>query len=251
MKNYNVEVFTGDVLRAGTDSNVFITLFGDFGDSGEKKLVKSETHVNKFERNQVFYKLILNKNSMNFVCKFVFSKMDRFQIQTADLGRLFKIKIRHDDSAMMSSDWFLDRVEVNDGGREKSVFLCERWLSKSKEDKQIERVLFEKNYKGPKGPGSSSQLLKSNIAISHSGSHEQLSLRQQSPNSARNYDDSGPTISYAITIRTGDERNQGNSGQVFIRLIGENKRLKTNRINLQLAKRKRFEPGREKIIYLK
>ena len=54
VKNYNVEVFTGDVLRAGTDSNVFITLFGEFGDSGEKKLVKSETHMNKFERNQVF-----------------------------------------------------------------------------------------------------------------------------------------------------------------------------------------------------
>lgn len=68
--------------------------------------------------------------------------MDRFTIQTADLGQLFKINIRHDDSSF-SSDWFLDRVEVTDG-RDKYVFICERWLSKSKEDKKIERTLFEK-----------------------------------------------------------------------------------------------------------
>ena len=53
----------------------------------------------------------------------------------------------------------------------------------------------------------------------------------------------GPTTTYNLVIRTGDERNQGNSGQVFIRLIGD-KRLNTGRINLQLAKRKRFEPGK-------
>ena len=70
-------------------------------------------------------------------------KMDRFQIQTADLGPIFKLKIRHDNSALLGSDWFLDRVEIN-CNREKYVFICERWLSKSKEDKQLERILFEK-----------------------------------------------------------------------------------------------------------
>lgn len=220
MKTYHVEVFTGDVLRAGTNANVFITLFGEYGDSGEKKLIKSETHMDKFERKQ----------------------MDRFLIQAADLGRLFKVIVRHDDSAI-SSDWFLDRIEVADG-RDKAVFLCERWLSKSKEDKLIERTLFEKNYKGPKVTSTSSLLLKSNIGSSQFGnSHEKLSLRQQSPNSFRNQDDNGPTVTYTIVIRTGDERNQGNSGQVFIRLIGDNKRLNTGKINLQLAKKKRFEPG--------
>ena len=53
MKDYIVEVFTGDVSRAGTNADVFLTVFGEFGDSGEKKLIKSETHMNKFERNQV------------------------------------------------------------------------------------------------------------------------------------------------------------------------------------------------------
>jgi hypothetical protein len=32
---------------------VFLTIFGEFGDSGEKKLMKSETHRDKFEKNQV------------------------------------------------------------------------------------------------------------------------------------------------------------------------------------------------------
>ena len=86
--------------------------------------------------------------------------MDRFQIQTADVGQLFKVKIRHDNSAMISSDWFLDRIEVKDVGREKSIFICERWLSKSKEDKLIERNLFEKSYHESKSSGQKYLSLK-------------------------------------------------------------------------------------------
>ena len=52
-KKYVVNVVTGDVRGAGTDANVFLIIFGDRGDSGERKLVKSETHRDKFERGQV------------------------------------------------------------------------------------------------------------------------------------------------------------------------------------------------------
>lgn len=38
---------------AGTNANVFLTIFGENGDSGERKLAKSDTHYDKFERNQV------------------------------------------------------------------------------------------------------------------------------------------------------------------------------------------------------
>ena len=51
--NYKVHVFTGDIRRAGTDANVFITLIGENGDSGERPLSVSETHRDKFERGQV------------------------------------------------------------------------------------------------------------------------------------------------------------------------------------------------------
>ena len=53
MHNYEVFVYTGDVRSAGTDANVFLTMFGENGDTGERPLSKSETHKDKFERGQV------------------------------------------------------------------------------------------------------------------------------------------------------------------------------------------------------
>lgn len=50
---YSVTVTTGDVYGAGTDANVFITIYGDMGDSGERKLSQSENNRNKFERGAV------------------------------------------------------------------------------------------------------------------------------------------------------------------------------------------------------
>lgn len=50
---YKVSVMTGDVYGAGTDANVFLTIYGDQGDTGERKLRKSETNGNKFERGSV------------------------------------------------------------------------------------------------------------------------------------------------------------------------------------------------------
>uniref|UniRef100_A0A8C8DR79 Lipoxygenase homology PLAT domains 1a n=1 Tax=Oryzias sinensis TaxID=183150 RepID=A0A8C8DR79_9TELE len=119
---YNVSVMTGDTHGAGTDANVFLTIYGDLGDTGERKLSKSETNSNKFERGSV----------------------DKFTIEAVDLGQVFKIKIRHDNS-MMSADWFLDQVEVSDADTEEVyLFLCERWLSKKREDRRIERVFYVK-----------------------------------------------------------------------------------------------------------
>lgn len=70
--------------------------------------------------------------------------MDKFTIEAVDLGQVFKIKIRHDNS-MMSADWYLDQVEVVDVDTEEVfLFLCERWLSRKKEDRRIERVFYVK-----------------------------------------------------------------------------------------------------------
>ena len=68
-------------------------------------------------------------------------------MEAVDLGYIYKVLIRH-DNAMMSPSWFLDHLEVidkSDNGR-RFVFLCERWLSKSKDDKKIKRNLYEKSY---------------------------------------------------------------------------------------------------------
>uniref|UniRef100_A0A3Q1FQV9 Lipoxygenase homology PLAT domains 1a n=1 Tax=Acanthochromis polyacanthus TaxID=80966 RepID=A0A3Q1FQV9_9TELE len=119
---YKVSVMTGDVYGAGTDANVFLTIYGDLGDTGERKLSKSETNSNKFERGAV----------------------DKFTMEAVDLGQVFKIKIRHDNS-MVSADWYLDQVEVFDVDTEEVfLFLCERWLSRKREDKRIERLFYVK-----------------------------------------------------------------------------------------------------------
>lgn len=54
-QKYRVHVFTGDIFNAGTDANVYITLYGENGDSGERKLMKSEKYSDKFERGHVRY----------------------------------------------------------------------------------------------------------------------------------------------------------------------------------------------------
>ncbi len=50
---FTVSVRTGDMNGAGTDANVFLTIYGDLGDTGERKLSRSESSGNKFERGAV------------------------------------------------------------------------------------------------------------------------------------------------------------------------------------------------------
>lgn len=54
---YIVRVYTGKVSGAGTDANVFLTLFGTYKnnpvDSGERQLKTSSTNINKFESGKV------------------------------------------------------------------------------------------------------------------------------------------------------------------------------------------------------
>lgn len=119
MKQYIVDVYTGDKFASGTSANVFCHIFGDKGDTGERQLLHSETHKKKFERKHV----------------------DRFVIRSGDLGNIYKLKIRHDNSGILSN-WFLSKVEVTDD-RRTYVFNCEQWLAKGKH-KKLEQILYEK-----------------------------------------------------------------------------------------------------------
>lgn len=51
-QKYEVHVYTGDVFGAGTDANVFVNIYGENGDTGERQLKESQNR-NKFERNSV------------------------------------------------------------------------------------------------------------------------------------------------------------------------------------------------------
>lgn len=145
---YKVSVMTGDVYGAGTDANVFLTIYGDQGDTGERKLRKSETNSNKFERGSVrtrppLLPFLSHKDTSITTCV-VSVQVDKFTIEAVDLGQVFKLRIRHDNS-MMHADWYLDQVEVVDEDSEEVfLFLCERWLSRKREDQLIERVFYVK-----------------------------------------------------------------------------------------------------------
>ena len=70
--------------------------------------------------------------------------MDRYAVEAPDLGALYKVQIRHDNSAV-NACWYLDRVEVTDpADSQKYIFHCERWLSTKKEDGKIQRSLYVK-----------------------------------------------------------------------------------------------------------
>lgn len=92
------------MFGAGTDASVFLTLFGDLGDTGERKLGKSENKKNKFERGQVPKEgsnvtagSSMDQNESLLLFK---SQVDKFTIEAVDLGQVFKLHVRHDNSLM-------------------------------------------------------------------------------------------------------------------------------------------------------
>jgi len=54
---YSVRVHTGDKFGAGTDSNVFIILYGEKGETSERALTDSD-NSKKFEQDVVSYSQI-------------------------------------------------------------------------------------------------------------------------------------------------------------------------------------------------
>lgn len=145
---YKVSVRTGDMFGAGTDASVFLTIFGDLGDTGERKLAKSDNNKNKFERGQVSQERSnmpagssIDRTESLLLFK---PQVDKFTIEAVDLGQVFKIHVRHDNS-LIGADWYLDQVEVLDTETEEVyMFLCERWLSTKKEDKRVDRTFYVK-----------------------------------------------------------------------------------------------------------
>uniref|UniRef100_A0A8C6Y609 Lipoxygenase homology PLAT domains 1 n=1 Tax=Naja naja TaxID=35670 RepID=A0A8C6Y609_NAJNA len=182
--SYKVSVFTGDIYGAGTDANVYLTIYGDLGDTGERKLRKSETNTNKFERGQE----------------------DIFTMEAVDLGTISKIKIRHDNT-LPRPDWYLEKVKIlNDATDSVYLFECERWLSRKKEDLSIERILWEKGKEDINAsqplPGWEINSRDLGVAICH----RQPFVFQ--------------VIPYHIVLTTGKEYDSSTSSRVFMIVIG-------------------------------
>ncbi len=100
-KSYVVTVVTGDVRGAGTQANVFLTLEGTNGSSGEK---------------------LLDNDKDNFTR----GRTDTFLIHCSDLGSLTKLSLRHDNTGPHPG-WLLESVCVSCDGVE-VCFPCGQWL---------------------------------------------------------------------------------------------------------------------------
>uniref|UniRef100_A0A6B2KZF9 PLAT domain-containing protein n=1 Tax=Arcella intermedia TaxID=1963864 RepID=A0A6B2KZF9_9EUKA len=117
MLNYIVTVLTGKKRGSGTDANVHCSIIGSL-DKVENVLL--DNAKNNFESGMV----------------------DKFKIQTCDLGDLKEFIVWHDNSGL-GPGWYLDRVyvEIEDQPASKVMFPCSRWLDKSEDDGQIKRNL--------------------------------------------------------------------------------------------------------------
>ena len=114
---YGITVVTGTLEGAGTDANVYITLYGDGGQTAELSFDNAQKN---FERR----------------------KIDYFEIVAPEVGELRHIRIRHDNSGDYP-EWFLSRITViNLRTNHEWTFFCNRWLAREEEDGKIDRVLY-------------------------------------------------------------------------------------------------------------
>lgn len=117
-QEYEVRISTGDIEKAGTDSNVYIKFYGDKGET-------SETMLNPLIERNAFEK----------------GNTDIVTLIEPDIGNLNRIKIWHDNKYPRSG-WFLNKVIViNKKTGQPVEFPCYKWLSDDEGDKKICRTL--------------------------------------------------------------------------------------------------------------
>uniref|UniRef100_A0A3Q2H4G9 Lipoxygenase homology PLAT domains 1 n=1 Tax=Equus caballus TaxID=9796 RepID=A0A3Q2H4G9_HORSE len=210
---YSVQIFTGNVPGAGTDARVYITIYGDLGDTGERYLGKSENRTNKFEKGTA----------------------DTFIIEAADLGVIYKIKLRHDNTKWCA-DWYVEKVEIwNDTNEDEFLFLCGRWLSLKKEDGRLERLFYEKEYTGDRSSNCSSPADFWEITLSSKMADIDIATVT---GPMAEYVQEGPVIPYYVSVTTGTHKDAATDSRAFILLIGEDDE-RSNRIWLDYPRGKR------------
>ena len=107
--SYKVSIETGDLPDAETRANVYIKLFGEYGNSDQLNLKQSETKRKKFQQGQV----------------------DLFTFKNQPwLGKLSKLRVWHDNDGANPA-WYLGSIYILDelSGR-LFCFVFDTWLSK-------------------------------------------------------------------------------------------------------------------------
>ena len=114
LTEYDLIITTGDVADAGTDAQVFVTIYGSRGDSGKLELDQRDDLIgrNEFERGRT----------------------DTFTVFAPNVGKITKLKIWH-DSTRPFAGWYLDDIGIVDKSCWKQwEFPCYRWLDRGQDD---------------------------------------------------------------------------------------------------------------------
>ncbi|XP_066434971.1 lipoxygenase homology domain-containing protein 1-like [Eleutherodactylus coqui] len=111
---YSVYIRTGDFPASSTDADVFITIYGENGDSCKRQLIHTLSP-------RVFGK----------------GKINVFRIKAVDLGMLSSIHIKH-NAVGYGAGWYLDQITIKESDKAdiKYLFPCQRWLDTAINDKQ-------------------------------------------------------------------------------------------------------------------
>ncbi|XP_061117932.1 lipoxygenase homology domain-containing protein 1-like [Conger conger] len=139
---------------------------------------------------------------------------------------------------MISPDWYLDQVEVIDVDTEEVyLFLCERWLSKKKEDRHIERFFYVKGYEGERESLHSSKKNLKGSSMSMKSLDSNMNKKNKKKKDEEDIDE-GPLIPYHFTIATGVERDASTTSRVYVIIMGADQ-LETARLWLDLPDEKK------------
>ena len=87
LSDYEIVTVTGDRALAGTDSNVFITIYGKTG--ATQKMHLKAKNANTFQQG----------------------RSDTFKVHANCVGPLKRIRIEHDNKGL-APGWFLERVRL-------------------------------------------------------------------------------------------------------------------------------------------
>jgi PLAT/LH2 domain len=119
MPSYRISVHTGDLspgALAGSDANVYLTLYGTGGSTDE---------------------LVLDPGLADRSG----SEDGGFSLPLGELGEIQRLRVRYDDTGLGPA-WFLDGITVlNEESGVEWTFPCRRWLARHMDDGEIERTL--------------------------------------------------------------------------------------------------------------
>ncbi len=110
--SFLIEVKTSDINKAGTDSDIYLTIYGDKGDTGEINLDTYAGSSNNFEKGEL--------ESFYIGCS------------AKDIGNINHIKIRKNDSGV-GPDWHLEYIKITeitakDQQAQSVTFVLDQWI---------------------------------------------------------------------------------------------------------------------------